>query len=75
MASLLAKVNWRRRRSRLVTRTLAAAAAAAMVVGVLVAVQFKPGAPVAVPPPAARLCPLETWDAMVEEMETVLRAR
>jgi hypothetical protein len=29
LASLLAKANWRRRRSRLVTRTLAAAAAAA----------------------------------------------
>ena len=46
-----------------------------MVVGVLVAVQFKPVAPVAVPPPAARLCPVEMWDAMVEEMETVPRAR
>jgi hypothetical protein len=52
LASLLAKVNWRRRRSRLVTWTLAAAAAAALVVGVLVAVQSKPVAPVAVPPHA-----------------------
>jgi hypothetical protein len=39
----LAKVNWRRRRSRLATWTLAAAAATALVVGVLVAVQSKPG--------------------------------
>ena len=52
LASLMAKVNWRRRRSRLVTWTLAATAAAALVVGVLVAVQSKPVAPVAVPPHA-----------------------
>jgi anti-sigma-K factor RskA len=52
LASLLAKVNWRRRRSRLVTWTLAAAAAAALVVGVLVGVQSKPVAPVAVAPVA-----------------------
>jgi hypothetical protein len=44
--------RWRRRRSRLVTWTLAAAAAAALVVGVLVAIQSKPVAPVAVPPHA-----------------------
>jgi anti-sigma-K factor RskA len=52
LASLLAKVNWQGRRSRLVTWTLAAAAAAALVVGVLVAAQSKQVAPVAVPPHA-----------------------
>jgi hypothetical protein len=52
LTSLLAKVSRRRRRSRLVTWTVAAAAAAVLVIGVLVAVQSNPVAPVPALPQA-----------------------
>jgi hypothetical protein len=51
LTSLQAKVSRGRRNSRLVTAAAAAAAvAAAIVIGVLLGVQFHPGAPVSVPP-------------------------
>jgi Putative zinc-finger len=51
--SLLTKVTWRRRRSRLAAWSTAAAAAAVLVVGIFVALQSNPGIPTPVPPAQA----------------------
>jgi Putative zinc-finger len=52
LASLLAKVSWRRRRARLVTWTVGAVAAAVLVIGVFIAVQANPAQTPAPPPQA-----------------------
>lgn len=51
--SLLAKVNWRRRRSRWLTWSVAAAAAVVLTVGVLIAIRPGPIVPGGTPPPRA----------------------
>ncbi|HZA08727.1 anti-sigma factor family protein [Mycobacterium sp.] len=54
LTSLLAKVSWRRRRSRMLTWTVAAAAAVVLALGVFVALQATPPAnPTAPPQPSA----------------------
>jgi anti-sigma factor RsiW len=53
LPSLLAKVNWRRRRSRIVTWTAGAAAAAVLAVGVLVGVAGQSPTSVPTPPQAS----------------------
>jgi len=49
LSSLLAKVSWRRRRTRVMTWTLGAVAAAVLVLGVFVAFQANPARPVTPP--------------------------
>jgi anti-sigma factor RsiW len=53
LPSLLAKVNWRRRRSRIVTWTASAAAAAVLAIGVLVGVAGHSPTSVPTPPQAS----------------------
>jgi hypothetical protein len=53
LTSLLKKVTWRRRRSRVLTWAVAAAAAAVLVFGVFVAVRSNPALPSAAPPQAS----------------------
>src|SRR5271166_1073708 len=53
LPSLLAKVNWRRRRSRIVTWTAGTAAAAVLAIGVLVGVAGQSSTPVPTPPQAS----------------------
>ena len=53
LTSLLKKVAWRRRRSRMLTWTVAAAAATGLVVGVFVAIRSNPAIPTPEPPPQA----------------------
>ncbi len=53
LPSLLAKVSWRRRRSRIVTWTAEAAAAAVLTIGVLVGIQGHYPASVPTPPQAS----------------------
>jgi anti-sigma factor RsiW len=57
LPSLLAKVAWRRRRSRLVTWSCGAAAAAALAIGVLVGVQGHSPTSVPAPPQASAPAP------------------
>jgi hypothetical protein len=53
LTSLLKRVTWQRRRSRVLTWAVAAAAAAVLVVGVFVAWRSSPGIPSPEPPPQA----------------------